>query len=106
MGVSIKEWIYRKEWNIPIGGVKRDFGNCQLNWLAGPHNDRHKDSSAYNDYYNRILDYWIAAGFGNKAEFDLLISKEFSNEIIGVYTRTNNRIDDRDTSFGIDKITL
>jgi hypothetical protein len=100
MGVSINEWINRVAWNIPIGKVKRDFGNCKLNWLAGPHNDRHTNGkAAFQDYYNRILDYFIAAKFGNKGNFDELISRPLRNKIQGV---TNKKIDNRNTLIGIE----
>jgi len=75
-GVSFAEWHNRKTWNIATGGVTPDFGNCQLTWLAGPHNDRYKPTgkAAYQDYYNRMHDYWVGAAFGTRAAFDALLA--------------------------------
>lgn len=102
MGVSINEYIHRKEWHITIGKVKRDFGNCKLNWLAGPHNDRHRNGQkAFQDYYNRILDYFIASGFGTRAIFDELIGRPLREKIQGV---SNRKIDNRNTVLGTEFI--
>lgn len=102
MTVSINEFIHKDEWHIKTGKVTRDFGNCQLTWLAGPHNDRHTNGKkAYEDYYNRILDYFIAAGFGSKNDFDELISRPLPLRIQGI---SKTKIDNRNTALGLEFI--
>jgi hypothetical protein len=99
MGVSINEWIHQKEWHIKTGKVRRDFGNCKLNWLAGPHNDRHTNGkNAFQDYYNRILDYFITSNFGTKQDFDKLIDRPLREKVQGV---SNKSIDNRNTILGL-----
>lgn len=105
MGVSMNEWINRDLWHIPIGGVTQDYGNCMLTWLAGPHNDRWKDNAPFLDYYNRILDYAIGAGFFDKQTFDKLLGTKLSPPIIGVYSSSVARaVDNRDTIVGLSYI--
>jgi hypothetical protein len=81
-GVSLNEWVHRNEWHIQVGGVTPDYGNSMYDWLAGPRHDRHKDDSAFRDYYGRIRAYWNHAGFGSS--FDALLAKRFSTRIIDV----------------------
>lgn len=101
-GVSINEYLHRDEWHIKTGKVRRDFGNCMLNWLAGPHNDRHTNGQkAFQDYYNRILDYFIASSFGTQATFDELISRPLREKIQGI---SKTKIDNRNTALGLEFI--
>jgi len=73
-GVSMNEWAHRVVWHIPTGKVTRDFGNAQLTWLAGPHNDRHGSGRrAYADYEARMADYWVQAQFGSLSRFHELL---------------------------------
>lgn len=110
MGVSLNEYGNRVAWNIPTGEMTRDFGNAQAVWLSGGgvSNDRHTTTGqrAYQDYYNRILDYYIASGFGTKVQFDNLLNTPLNNKVLAVYNIENNLIDNRDTCFGIDKIGI
>ena len=63
--------------------VTRDFGNAQWSWLGGPHNDRHDPSTAggYQDYHDRIKDYFVQSGFGSAAEFEALLSTAVSGSL-------------------------
>jgi hypothetical protein len=74
MGVSMQEYAHRVAWNIPPGNVTPIFGNCQLCWLAGPHNDfLGAGAAAFRDYHARILDYYTGAGFGDVGAYEALI---------------------------------
>ena len=89
-GVSLNEWIHRVQWNIPTGRVTRDFGNCQLTWLAGPHNDRHTNGRrAFQDYWLRMKDYWVQARFGTGSRFDSLLKTRIENKMVLVKDATS-----------------
>lgn len=98
MGVSMNEWINREIWYIPVGGVTRDYGNCLYTWLGGNSNNRHiKTDPGFDDYHNRLLDYYIASGYGDKERYEQLLSTLFDDTIIGVYETADNKINNRDT---------
>lgn len=82
MGMSMNEYAHRIAWNTPTAPVKRVFGTAQLTWLAGPRNSIDTHQAAYQDYYNRILDYWVHGGFGTKEEFDAHIQTPIVNELV------------------------
>ncbi len=76
MKMSMNEYINRQKWNSrPSDFVVADVGNCMFTWLGGPRSDRTNDPKGFEDYYLRILDYYVRAGFGSKAKFDILIRK-------------------------------
>ena len=54
--------------------VTRDFANAQWSWLDGPLNDRHDATTAggYQDYHNRVKDYFVQSSFGRVTEFEEL----------------------------------
>ena len=87
IGTSIEEFQHRTAWNSPTGTIVRDFGNAQFVWLAGPHSDRHVDDSGYQDYYNRINDYFVESGFGSQADFDRLLNTPLSAVRVGMPDR-------------------
>lgn len=74
-GVSLHEYAHRIAWNIPPGKVKRVWANACLTWLAGPHNDFETPTGwkSYEDYHNRIGDYFTQSGFGTKDDYERLI---------------------------------
>lgn len=81
MGVSMNEYAHRKAWNIETSKVTPIYGNCLLTWLAGPRNDisTNNGKASFQDYYNRICDYWTQSGFGDKQTFDAHISQRISS---------------------------
>lgn len=97
MGMSFNEYINRKIWYSKPSNVTKDLGNCMFNWLGGPRNDRHSNNSPFDDYYKRILDYYVCSGFGTKEDFDRLISIKLDETLIGIYdilkpiSKINNR---------------
>lgn len=101
MGVSMNEWVHKDVWHIPTGGVPKNFGNCQLCWLAGPGVGREKNKTAFQDYHNRILDYWVASGFGTVDEYTKHIDTLLVGGINGMYPDANHTINNRDTCYGI-----
>ena len=102
MGVSMNEWINREIWYITVGGVTRDYGNCLYTWLSGPNHSRdRKTDPGFDDYHFRLLDYYIASGYGDKEKYEQLLSTPFEDTIIGVYETADNKINNRDTSIGI-----
>lgn len=82
-GVSLEEYCNRIAWNTQrLYEVTRDYGNLQLCWLAGPRNDRHTNAkNNYQDYYNRICDYWVGSTFGTRSDFDNLIDTKLNGDI-------------------------
>lgn len=68
----------------PQGTVTRDFGNAEFDWLAGPHNDRHNpaQAAAFQDYHDRIKDYFVQSGFGSAAQFENLLNTPVSAQLI------------------------
>ena len=73
-GVSLAEAAHALVWHVTLGGVTRDYGNIMFDWLAGPHNDRHKNGAGFVDYQARILDYWLQSRFGTQDRFNQLLN--------------------------------
>lgn len=116
--MSLREHVFRDVWHIvPRKNIAPDLGNCMFTWLAGPHNDRQdpKQAPAFADYYNRVCDYFVASGFGSRADFDRALAADFVNtstkKTWGVYDDAVNtygekefmkvHMNDRDTVFGL-----
>lgn len=97
-GMSFNEYVNRIEWYSNPSEVTKDIGNCLFNWLAGPRNDRFINKNAFDDYYKRILDYYVSSSFGNKAKFDNILNTKIDNTIIGIYDKNNCKINNRNTS--------
>lgn len=70
--MSLNEHAHRNAWHSTPSEVQQIYGNCLLAWLAGPRNDIDAPSGqrSFEDYYNRICDYYVQSGFGPKASFD------------------------------------
>jgi hypothetical protein len=97
MGMSFNEYINRIKWHSTPSNVTKDVGNCLFNWLGGPRNDRHANNSPFDDYYKRILDYYVCSGFGTKAEFDSILDTKLNDKIFGIYDIHDCKINNRDT---------
>ena len=71
-------------WKNPPTNVVRDFGNAQLTWLAGPHNDRHTSTGAdsYEHYYRRIRDYFVLSKFGDDSKLRGLLDTQLSDQLL------------------------
>lgn len=87
MGVSMNEYAHRELWHIPKQeGHSKVYAACQAVWLAGPRTYINTDAGwkSYEDYYNRILDYFTQSGFGTKEYFDSLVYTTIVNELLNV----------------------
>jgi hypothetical protein len=104
MKMSMNEWIHRIEWNSNPSNVKPLYKNVLYNWLAGPHNDVDLKPGPFEDYYLRVLDYFVVSGFGNKDYFDKLMNTTISNNIKGIHNGKNNKINNRDNCIGIKEL--
>lgn len=102
MRMSMNEYGFREKWYSVPSQVVPDIGNCMLTHLAGPRHNRHIDNKPFEDYYLRILDYYVASGFGTKEKFDSLIDTIITTDIKGVYDTSDSRINNRDTFIGIE----
>jgi hypothetical protein len=101
MKMSMAEYGHRIEWYSQPSSVIPDYGNCLLTWLAGPRHNRHTNYAPFEDYYLRILDYYVASGFGTKEQFDNLLNTRLNPKLVGIYDMMNNKINNRNTFEGL-----
>jgi hypothetical protein len=97
LGMSMNEYVNRIAWHSMPTNVTRDIGNCMYCWLGGPRNDRHVNLQGWNDYYLRILDYFVCSNFGSKQDFDNILDTKLDNNIYGLYDLVDAKINNRDT---------
>jgi hypothetical protein len=83
MKMSMNEYANKTKWNSQASEfVVQDIGNCMFTWLGGPRSDRTNDPKGFEDYYLRILDYFVQSKFGSKNKFDALIARRISPGIV------------------------
>jgi hypothetical protein len=76
-GVSVAEYVNRKVWNIRAVRDKSTIQDAMLAWLLGPAS-RTSDPvirRQFTDYVNRVADYWVVSGFGNRRDLQLILTK-------------------------------
>jgi hypothetical protein len=82
-GVSVAEYVHRVEWQIAAHRLRPTLAHALLAWLAGPSADvgQAATKAHFEEYLNRIQDYWIAAGFGSQRRLQLLLKRRLRGNV-------------------------
>jgi hypothetical protein len=91
-GVSMAEYSNREAWNIKAYRRRPNLGHAMLAWYAGPSAslDNKDTKKQFIDYVHRILDYWVAAGFGSEGDMYKLMRRRLQGNITHVKTQTSD----------------
>jgi hypothetical protein len=88
-GVSVAEYVHRAEWDIDARRDRPNLAHALLGWLAGPSAtlDDGVVRAHFKDYFNRVMDYWLAAGFGTQGFLQSLVKRRLQGNVTHVVER-------------------
>jgi hypothetical protein len=88
-GVSIAEYVNRVEWNKDAHRRRPNLGHAILAWYAGPSADlsNEKIKRNFQDYLDRLSDYWVGSGFGSQGQLYHLLRRRLQGNVTHVTER-------------------